>query len=316
MLPLFQELKDTQSRTRPFIHRTPVLSSETISNIAGCEIFFKCENFQKTGTFKMRGAVNAILQLSEEEKKCGVITHSSGNFAQSVALAARESGIKAYIVMPKNASEFKKKAVRAYGAEIYECEPDIMDREKKTNELIKKIGAILLHPYDQLEVILGQGTACLEFLDEIPDLKNIFAPVGGGGLISGTALAAHYINPDIKIYGAEPFAADDAYWSLKKGEIQSQKTPITIADGLLTTLGKLNFPIIKELVTEIIRVEENEIISAMRFIWERMKIIIEPSSAVALAALLREKGRFSNSRTGVILSGGNVDIDNLPFKNI
>lgn len=313
MLPTYQALRESELRIRPYIHRTPVMTSKAISQIAGCELFFKCENFQKMGAFKFRGAMNAILQLNESDKKRGVITHSSGNFGQAVALAAGISGIKSYIVMPENASEFKKKAVAGYGAEIYECDRSVSAREEKTNELIKKTGAILLHPYDQLEVILGQGTACSEFLEETPGLENIIVPVGGGGLIAGTALAARHISPETEIIGGEPFAADDAFRSLKTGIIQPSVNPVTIADGLLTSLGKLNFPIIQKLVKEIIRVEEKEIISAMRMVWERMKIIIEPSSAVALAALLREKSKFTNSKTGIIISGGNVDFDNLPF---
>ena len=314
MLPEFSNFLEARIRIAPYIHVTPVLTSSAINREAGCEIFFKCENFQKMGAFKMRGATNAILLLSEAEKKSGVTTHSSGNFAQAVALAALTAGVKATVIMPRNATEVKKQAVRGYGAEIIECEPTIAAREEATNTFIRQTDAAFLHPYNNLNVIYGQGTAAMELLENEPGLEFLFVPVGGGGLISGTAAAAHYINPLIKVYGAEPYGADDAYWSLKKGEIQPSIKPVTIADGLLTSLGDITFSIIKQLFTEIIRVEEKEIIAAMKLVWERMKIIIEPSSAVPLAALLREKERFRNKKVGIILSGGNVDLRNLPFQ--
>ena len=313
MLPNYQLLRETVIRIQPYIHKTPVLTSRTINRFAGCELYFKCENFQRMGAFKMRGAANAILQLSNEQRKNGVVTHSSGNFAQAVALAAADLGVKAYIVMPRNASEFKKKAVIGYGAELYECEPTTHAREEKADEIVRNTGVALLHPSNQLEVILGQGTAAIEFLEEIPDLNNIIVPVGGGGLIAGTALAAYYTNPNTEVIGGEPFGADDAYRSLKSGIIQPSAHPVTIADGLRTSLGDVNFPIIRKLVKEIIRVEEDEIIAAMRRVWERMKIIIEPSSAVPLAALFREKDKFENKKVGIIISGGNVDLNELPF---
>jgi len=313
MLPSNNLLEDTYNRIRSYIHYTPVLFSSTINRIAGCNVYFKCENFQKMGAFKMRGAINAILQLSDEEREKGVVTHSSGNFAQAVALAAGMEGIKSYIVMPVNASEFKKTAVIGYGGKLIECEPGIQAREERANEIVNETGAVLLHSSNQLNVITGQGTACMELLEEIKDLSRIIVPVGGGGLLAGTALAAYYNNRNIEVIGAEPFGADDAYHSLKTGIIQPSVNPVTIADGLKTNLGDVNFPIIKQLVKEIIRVEEDEIVSSMRLIWERMKIIAEPSSAVALAALLRNTRKFNNMNTGIILSGGNVDLNHLPF---
>lgn len=308
-----QNLLDTHQRIKPFIHRTPVISSQLINEIAGIDIYFKCENFQKMGAFKMRGATNAILQLSETEKKFGVATHSSGNFAQALALAAKLQGIKSYIVMPSNAPEVKKSAVKGYGGEIIECEPTLSARETTLNEVVNKTGAIFLHPYNDYNVISGQGTAAMELIDKYDDLDAIFAPVGGGGLLSGTALAAYYFSPNTKVIAGEPMGADDAWQSLQKGEIVPQTNPQTIADGLLTSLGDKTFPIIKEHVKEIIRVEEEEIIDAMRLIWERMKIIVESSSAVALAALLKDKKNYQRKKVGIILSGGNVQLNKLPF---
>lgn len=308
-----ENLLETQHRIQKFIHRTPVMSSQLINEIAGAEIYFKCENFQKMGAFKMRGATNAILQLSEIEKEFGVATHSSGNFAQALALAAKAQGIKAYIVMPSNAPEIKKTAVKDYGGEIIECIPTLEARETTLNEVVNKTGAVFLHPYNDFDVIQGQATAAMELFEEHNDLNAIFAPVGGGGLLSGTALAAHYFSPNTKVVAGEPMGADDAWQSMQKGEIVPQTNPQTIADGLLTSLGDKTFPIIKEHIEEIIRVEENEIVAAMRLIWERMKLIVEPSSAVALAALIKEKKKYQGQKIGIILSGGNVELSKLPF---
>ncbi|KAG1651652.1 putative serine racemase [Nymphon striatum] len=297
----------------PFIHRTPVLSSRLINAEVGAEVFFKCENFQRGGAYKMRGATNAILQLTDEQKRQGVVTHSSGNFAQAVSLGAKTLGVTAHIVMPTSAPEVKKIGVREYEGIIYECEPTLESREQNANQIAKETGATLLHPSNDIEVIIGQGTAAIELLEEQPDLNAIFCPVGGGGLIAGSALTAHYFGDNCKVYGGEPFEADDAYRSLLSGRIEGNETTNTIADGLKTTLGSNNFPIIKEHVSGIIRVTEEEIVSAMRLIWERMKIIVEPSSAVTLAALLRDKANFSNQKIGIVISGGNVDLANLPF---
>ncbi|WP_218186216.1 pyridoxal-phosphate dependent enzyme [Marinifilum fragile] len=308
-----QNLLDTHQRIKDYIHRTPILSSQLINEMVGAELFFKCENFQKMGAFKMRGASNAILQLSKTEKEFGVATHSSGNFAQALALAAKLQGIKAYIVMPSNAPEIKKAAVKGYGGEIIECEANLQARESTLNDVVNKTGAIFLHPYNDYHVIQGQGTAAMELIEDYPDLDSIFAPVGGGGLLAGTALAAHHFSPSTKVIAGEPMGADDAWQSFQKGEIVPQTNPNTVADGLLTSLGDKTFPIIKEHVEDIIRVEEKEIVSAMRLIWERMKIVVEPSSAVALAALIKEKEKYQNQKIGIIISGGNVQLDKLPF---
>ena len=307
------EFLSCHDRIKPFIHRTSVLSSRLINEMAVAEVFFKCENFQRGGAYKMRGATNAILQLNEKQRSKGVVTHSSGNFAQAVTLGAQSLGVTAHIVMPTSAPEVKKIGVKEYGGIIYECEPTLEAREQTANQIAKKTGATLLHPSNDVEVIIGQGTAAMELLEEQPDLNAIFCPVGGGGLIAGSALAAHYFGNDCKVFGGEPFEVDDAYRSLQSGKIEGNETTDTIADGLKTTLGNNNFPIIKEHVSGIIRVTEEEIVSAMRLVWERMKIIIEPSSAVTLAALLRDKENFKNQKVGIIISGGNVDLKNLPF---
>lgn len=312
-MPQKLDLINCQKRIAQYIHRTPVLTSRLLNKLSGVDLYFKCENFQRIGAFKMRGAANAVLQLSEEQKRKGVVTHSSGNFAQALSLAALNIGIKAYIVMPSNASQVKKDAVKGYGGEITECEPTIAAREIAAKSIEDATGATFIHPYDNRNVIIGQATACLELLEEYPDLDAVFAPVGGGGLIAGTALAAHFFGKKCKTIGAEPKEVDDAYRSLKSGKIESNRTANTIADGLKTNLGNLNFPIIQKHVDEIILVDEIEIIAAMKLIWERMKIIVEPSSAVALAALLKQKEKFKNKKIGIILSGGNIDLGALPF---
>lgn len=308
-----EDIIQAHIRIKPYIHNTPVLSSHLINNIVGANLFFKCENFQKVGAFKMRGATNAIIQLSDDQKKKGVITHSSGNFAQALALAAKNLGVKAYIIMPSNAIQVKTEAVKGYGAEIIECEPTLEARESKSLEIQQKVGATFIHASNNLDVIIGNGTACKELLETQPDLDFIFAPVGGGGLIAGTALSAHFFGKNCKVVGGEPFEADDAYRSLQSGKIESNITTNTIADGLRTELGDKNFPIIQKYVNRIIRVTEEEIIRAMKLIWDRMKILVEPSSAVAMAAALKEKHLVQNSNVGIIVSGGNVDLHRLPF---
>jgi threonine dehydratase len=313
MIPGKQELIDTKNRIQNHIHRTPVLTSRLINQIAGAKVFFKCENFQRMGAFKMRGATNAILRLPEDNRQKGVATHSSGNFAQALALAAQSLGIPAYIVMPSNAPVIKKNAVRDYGGQIIECEPTLEARESTLENIVKETGATFIPPYNHNDVIMGQGTAAMELIEDYSDLDFIIAPVGGGGLISGTALAAYHFSPLTKIIAGEPMGADDAWQSLEAGYIIPQTNPQTIADGLRTSLGDKTFPIIQQYVEKIIRVDEKEIIHAMKLIWERMKIVIEPSSAVAFAALLREKKIFSGKKVGIILSGGNVDLTNLPF---
>lgn len=261
----------------------------------------------------MRGAVHAISKLTAAQKAKGVVTHSSGNFAQALSLAARSIGVKAYIVMPNNAPQVKKNAVRSYGGEVIECEPNLAAREKAAEEIVEKHGATFLHPSNNFNVILGQGTAAMELLEDHPDLDFIMTPVGGGGLIAGTSLAAHFFGHRCNTIGGEPFNVDDAYQSLKTGQIVKNESSDTIADGLRTELGDINFPIIMDYVEMIIRVEEKEIIDAMHLLWERMKIIIEPSCAVPFAALLKEKEFFKGKKVGIVLSGGNVDLGNLPF---
>ncbi|MCW9036695.1 pyridoxal-phosphate dependent enzyme [Altibacter sp.] len=313
MIPAKADIEAAYARVKPYVHRTPVLTSSLINKHINAEVFFKCENFQKMGAFKMRGAVNAILQLSEEERKAGVVTHSSGNFAQAVALAARTLGVQAYIVMPSNAPGVKKEAVKGYGGIITESLPSLEDRERAAVEIKRETGATFLHPSNQMEVILGNATATLELLESHPDLDTVITPVGGGGLLAGTALAVHYFGNRCMTIAGEPFAADDAYRSFHAGQIETNTTAITIADGLRTQLGSVNFPIIKELVTDILRVEEAEIVDSMRYLWERLKIVIEPSSAVPFAALLRHKEQFRNKKIGILLSGGNVSLSQLPF---
>lgn len=304
-------------RIKPYVHLTPILSSSLINEKLGCSVFFKCENFQRAGAYKIRGATHAILQIPEDRRKKGVVTHSSGNFAQALALAARSMGVPAHIVMPNSAPKIKKAGVLTYGGTIYECAPTVAAREAMAAEIGQKTGATFLHPSNDDAVILGQGTAALELLLEHPELNTIFCPVGGGGLIAGSALAAHYFGKDCAVLGGEPFEADDAYRSLLSGKIEGNETVDTIADGLKTVLGDRNFPIIQAHVSKIVRVTEAEIVAAMRLMWERMKIIVEASSAVALAALIRDvsdhPNRYKDQAIGVVISGGNVDLDQLPF---
>ena len=308
-----EELLNAHKRILPYIHQTPVLTSHLLNDLAGAELFFKCENFQKMGAFKMRGAANAILQLSGAQKLKGVVTHSSGNFAQAVSLAAKSCGIKAYIVMPKNAPKVKKEAVIGYGGIVIESESTPVAREQKAEEVVNETGATFIHPSNDIPVIIGQGTATMELLNLHPDLNFVLAPVGGGGLIAGTALAAHYFGKNCQTIAGEPLKVNDAYRSFKSGIIESNESTNTIADGLRTQLGTNNFPIIQKYVSDIICVSEPEIIEAMKLIWERLKIVVEPSSAVAFAAVLHDKIRFKNKKIGIILSGGNVDLANLPF---
>lgn len=311
------DITQAAQRIAPYIHKTPVLTSQSINAIAGAELYFKCENFQKIGAFKMRGAANAVLSLTNEQKQKGVCTHSSGNFAQALALSAKKAGIKAYIVMPENAPLVKKEAVAGYGAEVILCTPTLEAREKTVEEVMRQFGATFIHPYNDEKVIAGHAGIVMEILSQVPSFQTgeafLISPVGGGGLISGIALAAHYFSPMTIVVGAEPECAADAALSLKTGKIQPSLNPNTIADGLLTSLGDKTFPIIANYVKSIITVSETEIIAAMKLIWERMKIVVEPSSAVTLAAVLKDRARFENKRVGLVLSGGNVDLTKLPF---
>jgi threonine dehydratase len=306
-------LSDCQNRISPFIHRTPILSSTLLNKMVDAQLFFKCENFQKMGAFKMRGATNAIMQLNDSQKRNGVVTHSSGNFAQALSLAAKNLGVKAFIVMPENAPMVKVSAVQSYEGIITKCESTINARETECNKIVEKTGATFIHPSNDLNVIIGNSTACLELLEDYSDLDYVLSPIGGGGLIAGTALSAHFFGNGCKVIGAEPKAVDDAFRSLISGKIEQNESTNTVADGLRTYLGDINFPIIREHVERIIRVEEDEIINAMRLIYERLKIVIEPSSAVAFAAIIKEKEFFKSKKVGIILSGGNVDLQNLPF---
>jgi threonine dehydratase len=299
---------------RPYINRTPVLTSTTFNRKFQSELYFKCENFQKAGAFKSRGAVHAILHLSGEERKKGVCTHSSGNHAQALARAASIAGIPAYIVMPDNAPAVKVKAVNDYGGKITFCKPTLEDREDTLKEVKEQTGAVEIHPYDNYDIITGQATATMELLEDVPELDMILCPVGGGGLLAGTALAARYFGrKEIQVIACEPEGADDAYRSFRKGEIIPSVKPDTIADGLLTSLGKRNFPVIRKYVTDIVTVSEQAIAEAMKLIYERMKIVIEPSSAVPLAAVIENKADIADRKTGIIISGGNVDLTKLPF---
>ncbi|SNZ01148.1 pyridoxal-phosphate dependent enzyme [Flagellimonas pacifica] len=307
------EFIECHKRIKPFIHNTPVLTSHLIDEMVGASIFFKCENFQKMGAFKMRGATNAIMLLSHEQRQKGVVTHSSGNFAQALSLAAKSLGVKAFIVMPSNAPQVKKDAVKGYGGIVIECEPTLKARQSESKSLQEKEGATFIHPSNDDNVIVGQGTACKELLEKHPGLDYVFAPVGGGGLIAGTALAAKYFGYNCKVVGGEPYEVDDAYRSMLSGIIETNKTTNTIADGLKTQLGDRNFPIIQKHVHSITRVAEDEILYAMRMIWERLKIVCEPSSAVAFAAVIKEKNLIAGKKIGIIISGGNVDLGILPF---
>ena len=298
---------------RPHVHRTPVLTSRQLDAIAGARLFFKCENFQKVGAFKFRGATNAVLSLSDSQRAAGVVTHSSGNHAAALAHAAVSRGVKAYIVMPSSAPEVKKRAVAGYGAEITFCEPTLAAREAAAAEIISTTGATMIHPFDNFFIIAGQGTAAMEMLADIPAPDAVIAPVGGGGLLSGTAIAARHLAPAAKIYGAEPLLADDAARSLHAGAIQPALPPRTIADGLLTSLCERTFKVISEKVDDILTVTEEQIIEAMTLLWTRMKIVVEPSAAVPLATVLANKALFSGRSVAIIISGGNADLSQLPF---
>jgi threonine dehydratase len=312
-LPDYSDVEQAHKIIENYAHRTPVLTSSGINKIVGVSLFFKCENFQKVGAFKFRGACNAVFSLSQEDMEKGVATHSSGNHAAALALAAKMRGIAAYIVMPETSPEIKKKAVAGYGAQITFCKPTLQARESTLADVVKETGATEIHPYNNFQVIAGQGTAAKELIEDAGDFDIILAPVGGGGLLSGTAIATKYLLPDCKVIAAEPAGADDAYRSFHSKNWVSSEHPKTIADGLLTSLGERNFSIILEKVDDIVTVSEEKIVEAMRMIWERMKIIIEPSSALPLAAILEGKINVKDKKVGIILSGGNLDLGRLPF---
>ncbi len=311
--PTIDEIRSARARIAARAHRTPILTSRTMDELAGASLFFKCENFQRMGAFKFRGAVNAVFSLSDAEARRGVVTHSSGNHAQALALAARIRGIDACIVMPEAASKVKVAAVRGYGARIVFAGNAPEDRESTLAQVAKESGAVFIHPSDDLRVIAGQGTCALEVLEEIPDLDSIVAPVGGGGLLSGTAIATHAVSPRTHVIAAEPAAADDAYRSFTTGILHPSGNPQTIADGLRTSLGPNTFPIVRARVSRIVITGEEAIISAMKLLWERMKVVVEPSAAVPLAAIMEGRLDVRGTRTAIILSGGNVDLDALPW---
>ena len=301
-LPELSDIQAAHSRIRPFVHNTPVMKSQQLNELFNCELFFKCENFQKVGAFKFRGATNAVLSMSSEERRRGVITHSSGNHAAALALAARMNGIKASIVMPENAPAVKKNAVAGYGAEITFCKPTLQARENATLLIMEKTGATLIHPYDNFNVICGQGTAALEFLQEKGDLEIVIAPVGGGGLMSGTSVYVKGINKNIQVIGAEPEKANDAFISFTTGVLTPSINPVTCADGLLTSLSELTYSVIRKNVDKILTVKEDSIIECMLLVWERMKIIIEPSSATVLAVVKENPGLFKSKKIGLIIA--------------
>lgn len=311
--PNLESIREAHRRIAGRIHRTPVMTSSSLDEIAGAKIFFKCENLQRTGSFKIRGATNAVFSLSEEEANHGVVAPSSGNHAAALALAARSRGIPAWLIMPSNSSAVKKRAVEAYGGKITECEPNIASREATAAEVLKRTGAHLVHPYNDARVIAGQGTAAIELLEEVPDLDVIITPLSGGGLLSGTAIAAKSVKPDIRVVGGEPKNADDAYRSMASGKIEPAAKTETIADGLRATLCPLTFSILRERLDEVSLVTEEEIVSTMLLLWERAKIVVEPSGAVAAAPVLLRRIRAEGKKVGVILSGGNLDLHQLPW---
>lgn len=317
--PTWEIIQEAHRRIAPRIHRTPVLQSATLDKLAGAQLFFKCENLQKTGSFKIRGATNAIFSLSEEEASRGIVTHSSGNHAAAVSCAAAWRGVPAWIVMPKNAPAVKWKAVEAYGGRITFCEPKVSARSETAARIQAETGAVMIHPYDDDRIIAGQATAAKELLEDVGELDAILSPVSGGGLLGGTSLSAKHLQPAIRIYGCEPAKADDAYRSLQTGTLQSLESSDTIADGLRASLAPRTFAILRELLSGVLLVSDEEIIAAMELIWERLKVITEPSSAIALAPLLKPGAANSlfpgttRPKVGLILSGGNVDFRALPF---
>jgi threonine dehydratase len=308
-----RDIQNAAERISGLVHRTPVLTCGALDELAGCALHFKCENLQKVGAFKMRGAANAVFSLSAAEVARGVATHSSGNHAQALARAARLRGVPAHVVMPTSAPQVKREAVEGYGAVIYDCEPTLAARESKLAEVIASTGAVFIHPYDDERIIAGQGTAALELLEQVPDLDLVMAPVGGGGLLAGTAIAVAARAPGAVVRAAEPAGADDAARSLEAGRIIPSTDPRTVCDGLLTSLGELNFAVIRQYVAGIWTVSDEPILAALRLILERMKIVVEPSAAVCLAALLEHRAEVVDQRVGIILSGGNLDLDHLPW---
>lgn len=312
-VPSLADMLAAHDRIKAHVHRTPVLTSCFIDELAGARLFFKCENFQKAGAFKARGASNAVFGLSDEQAAKGVATHSSGNHGSCLSYAAGRRGISCTVVMPRTAPQAKKDAVRGYGGTVVECEPSTSSREAVFAEVVAKSGAEFVHPYNDPRVIAGQATCSRELIDEVADLDAVIAPIGGGGMVSGTCLTISNLAPSVKVYAAEPMQADDAYRSFKAGQIIADDAPNTIADGLKVPLKELTWHFVSRHVADILTVSEDEIVEAMKLIWKRMKIVIEPSSAVPLAAILKNRDVFANQRVGVIITGGNVDVDALPW---
>lgn len=313
-IPTLSDMNDAHARIKPHIHRTPVLTSRFINSLAGAELFFKCENLQKAGAFKARGASNAVFGLSDEQAAKGVATHSSGNHGTCLAYAAGRRGIPCTVVMPRTAPQAKKDAVRGYGAKVVECEPSTSSREAVFAEVVAATGAEFVHPYNDPRVIAGQATCSKELIEQVIGLEAVIAPIGGGGMVSGTCLTLSNLAPHIKIYAAEPEQADDAYRSFKAGHIIADDAPNTVADGLKVPLKDLTWHFVRNHVTDILTASEEEIVDAMKLIWKRMKIVMEPSSAVPLATILKNKDLFAGKRLGVIITGGNVDLDKLPWQ--
>lgn len=311
--PTWPDVLAAADRIAGRVHRTPVATCAALDELAGAGLLFKCENLQKVGAFKIRGAANAVLSLDAEEARRGVATHSSGNHAQALALAACWRGIPAHVVMPTDSPRVKREAVLGYGAEVIPCEPTLAAREEGLRRVLARTGAHFVHPYDDDRVIAGQGTAARELLESRPDLDDLVAPVGGGGLLAGTCLAAEGMAPRLRVYGAEPARADDAQRSLAAGRILPPERTDTVADGLRTALGRRNFPILRRRVADILLVEEEQIVAATRLLLERAKLVVEPSGAVPLAAVLAHRERFAGRRVGIVLSGGNLDLDHPPW---
>ena len=309
----YNDIEKAHQRISDHIHNTTILTSDSLNNELGSNLFFKCENFQKTGSFKIRGATNSILQLNDKEIKNGIITTSSGNHGAAVAFIANKIGASSKIIMPNNTPKNKIENVERYGGEIFYCEPNIKSREYTLEKMVQKSGGSIIHPYNDEKIIAGQGTAAKELIEKVPDLDAIICPVSGGGLLSGTLLAAKNLKPDIKVFGAEPENADDTYRSILKNKIMSNETTDTIADGLRAQVGTITFPIIKENVDKILLVSEEMIISSMYMIWQRLKIIVEPSCSIVLAALMINSKRFLNKKVGLILTGGNYDLKQIPW---
>ena len=308
-----KDIEAAHERIRPFIHRTPVFTNSSLNKLSGAELYFKCDNFQKAGSFKIRGATNTVEQLTIEELNRGVATTSSGNHGAALSMAVTRRGGKTKVVMPNNTPEIKVNNVERNGGEVVWCEPEQESRESVLKELIEKTGAVVVHPYNDERIMAGQGTCAKELLEDYPDLDTIVSPVSGGGLLSGTLLSSKALKANIQVFGAEPVEADDAYRSLKLGKIVPNETINTICDGLRAQIGTLTFPVIADLVDDIITVTEEEIIDSMRMIWERLKMIVEPSSSITLGAILKNKDRFNGKKVGLIISGGNVDLDHLPW---